>query len=731
MSVVEDVLKASGIEKLNPVQEKVLKTDLLSGSSLVVAAPTASGKTLVAEIAALNVIRQGKKAVYIVPLMALASEKYEEFKAKYEPLGIKIAMSIGDLDRSDPWLAKFDLIIVTSEKFDSLLRHGVNWIDKIGLVIADEIHLLNDPSRGPTLEVIITKLKEMVRPQILGLSATIKNFDEIEEWIGAESVESDFRPVKLYKGVCFDKKIFYQPKKDALELSGEKHEISEIVEDTLKNKKQAIIFVSTRRSAEKTSEEMAKIVSQKMKASDNENLSKVSEQIANALEHPTKQCEKLASAVKNGSAFHHAGIVNEQRRLVEECFKKGLIKIIAATPTLAAGINMPAFRVVIKDLRRFSMGYGMDYIPVLEIQQMMGRCGRPKFDKEGEAIIIAKNKQEADYIWENYINGEQEEIKSKLGVEPVLRVHVLALISSFPVLAKSDLMNFFSKTFYAYQYKDLSDLEARIEKVLSLLESFGFIEKSESSSDSPFVRASSMGEEKLKATLLGRRVSELYIDPFTANHIIKNLRSDNRITDINLLQLISNTIEMRPLLHLRKNDFDDLNEFLAQESGNLLQKPPNPWEIDYDDYLRSIKTALMFKNWIEESGEDDLLEKFGIAPGELRVRLETADWLMYSTNELALLSGLKEKLRDIRKIRLRMKYGIREELLPLIQLKGIGRVRSRMLYASNVKSLEDLRKMPLESLSRIIGPKVAQAVKEQLNQLVENDQDNLKSYGEL
>ncbi|MCK4532105.1 MAG: DEAD/DEAH box helicase, partial [Candidatus Aenigmarchaeota archaeon] len=215
--VVKQVLEKSGFSKLNPVQEEALKAGVLEGENLVLAAPTASGKTLVAEFAALNAIKEGRKVVYIVPLRALASEKYHEFKEKYEPLGIRIALSIGDLDSSDHWLARFDLIIVTSEKFDSLLRHGIPWIDQIGLVVADEIHLLNDPGRGPTLEVTLTKLKSMINPQILALSATIRNYEEIAEWLGAKAIRSDYRPVKLYRGVCFDREIHYEPKKKTKE----------------------------------------------------------------------------------------------------------------------------------------------------------------------------------------------------------------------------------------------------------------------------------------------------------------------------------------------------------------------------------------------------------------------------------------------------------------------------------------------------------------------------------
>ncbi|HJW97132.1 MAG TPA: helix-hairpin-helix domain-containing protein, partial [archaeon] len=169
-----------------------------------------------------------------------------------------------------------------------------------------------------------------------------------------------------------------------------------------------------------------------------------------------------------------------------------------------------------------------------------------------------------------------------------------------------------------------------------------------------------------------------------------------------------------PLLGVRKGDMQRINELLSDYEPFLTAKPPNPWDIEYDDYIRSIKTAWLFQEWAEESGEDIILENFGVAPGELRVRLSNADWLLYSSHELALLMDYKSTLREIRKARLRIKYGIREELLPLVVLKGVGRVRARTLYNNGLRKLDDLRKVPLESLERIISPKIAREIKEQL-----------------
>ena len=199
------------ITKLRPAQEKSIKKGLLKSRNLLVCTPTASGKTLIAELAALKSIIEGKgKAVYIAPLKALASEKYRDFKRKYNKIA-KVALSIGNIDSADPFLADYDLIVSTSEKLDSLIRHHSPWLASIATIIIDEIHLLNDPERGPTLEILITILKQLLKDvQIIGLSATIGNAEELAEWLQADLIVDDWRPVKLHKGIYFDGKIeFY------------------------------------------------------------------------------------------------------------------------------------------------------------------------------------------------------------------------------------------------------------------------------------------------------------------------------------------------------------------------------------------------------------------------------------------------------------------------------------------------------------------------------------------
>lgn len=695
---------------LNPPQIAAIEKGVLKGENLVVAAPTASGKTLIAELAILkNFLSNKGKAVYIVPLKALASEKYNEFVNKYKKIGMKIAISIGDLDSSSAWLQDYDLIVVSNEKMDSLLRHEAKWVDKISLVVCDEIHMLNDVSRGPTLEIVLTRLRDMCNAQVIALSATIKNAEEIAEWLVAKPVKSDYRPIKLYYGVAFPDessyKIEYEGKNNIMLKNDDEAEII-LTKDVLNRNKQALFFVSTRKSAEATAERIGMKIHKHIVEEDKMKLKKISEEALKVLSHPTKQCRRLALCLSRGTAFHHAGLVAGQRRIIEDNFRNGLIKILTATPTLSYGVNLPAWRVYIRDVKRYG-GYGADYIPVLEVAQMCGRAGRPKYDSEGEAILVAKNDYEKDELKERYINGEPEPIFSKLSVEPVLRMHVLALIASNAAKSKYELQEFFAKTFFAYQYKDMAEVMERVEKILLELQSYNFVKiEKEDFMLKDFVPAFAIDKDyKISATRLGKRVSELYIDPQSAHHIISNLKPK---TDFEYLNVINECLELQPPLRVKRSELDDLEKEI--ERFNITT--PDVWDVDYEEFAMIFKTSLMFNDWMNEATEDYLLNKYGITPGELYNKTTNAEWLFYSARELALIQGKRDIANKMNKLRFRIKHGIKEELLRLIKLRGIGRVRARILWKNGIKSAADIRKNP-EKVEKLFGKGIAKQLLEE------------------
>lgn len=478
--------------------------------------------------------------------------------------------------------------------------------------------------------------------------------------------------------------------------------------DTLKIGKQALVFVNTKKSAEKTAEEISK----KIKG-DDEILKALADDAANSLSRPTKQCERLSFCLKKGIAFHHAGLVHRQKDIVEENFRNGAIRIICCTPTLAYGIDMPAYRAIIKDLKRYTM-HGLSWIPVLDYMQMSGRAGRPNYDKEGQAIAIAISSGEKEKIGEKYLNGMPEEIYSKLAVEPVLRTYVMSLIAANFTATKKQLFDFFDRTFYAHQFKDLRRMHATITKVLDLLEEWEFV----MGSGDDFTSANEVDDEKLKPTLMGKRVAELYIDPLTAHFIITCLRngSDKKLDAFSFLQMISHTLEIRPMLKVGIREYDRIQESMLELSDFLLESEPSMYEPEYEDFLNSVKTALMFTQWISEQDEEFLLEEYNIRPGEIKAKLDIADWLLYATEEICKIMHYQSLIKEIVKLRLRMKYGVKEELLPLVRLENIGRVRARLLFRNRFRDVKDLRNADLSTLTQLIGEKTALSVKKQLGQ---------------
>ena len=498
--------------------------------------------------------------------------------------------------------------------------------------------------------------------------------------------------------------------KKILEKTGD--QALDLALDTISIGKQAIIFANTKRSAEKAAEDLAKTIKQTSAA-----LNSLADDALNSLSRPTKQCERLSYCIKKGIAFHHAGLTSEQRDIVEENFRKGIIKIICATPTLAAGVDLPAFRTILKDLRRFGTREGLSWIPVLEYLQMAGRAGRPKYDKFGEAVAVANSPAAANEIKDRYLYGEPEAILSKLAVEPVLRTYLLSLIATDFISTKKDIVDFFSRTFWAHHFQDMERLEAIITKMLDLLEDYEFIKGSSSVKNSDFISASEIGKDSYKATVLGKRVAELYIDPLTADFFvwcIKKALKKNNYEAFSFLQMVSHTLELRPWLRVKAAEFEDVMEKYAGFEDLVLEDEPSIYEPEYEDFMSSIKTAFMFLDWIDEKSEEELLERYSVRPGEIKVKLDNADWLFYAAEEIARIIKAQPLLKELAKVRFRLKYGVKEELIPLLKLKGIGRVRARALFRNKIRNVADIKKSDITQLVQILGKKTAIDIKKQV-----------------
>ncbi len=702
MDIEKKVREFSGFSVFNPMQQAVLSKDW-KNKNLVVSAPTASGKTIIAELCALNsIISRKQKVVYTCPLRSLAHEHFSEFKKKYsQSLNVKAAISIGDFDSASSYLQNNDIIFSTYEKLDSLIRHRAEWLNNIGLLVLDEVHEL-DNNRGPTLEMLVTKLRFLnPKVQLLALSATIPNADEIAKWLHADLVQSDFRPVQLREGVLLDNEIHFSKQKEKLAEYESAGQLFALINDTLALKeKQALVFVNTRRHSEGVAKKLSSLTEKRLAEREKIFLEKQSVRILNVLEAPTEQCVSLSKLVKKGIAFHNAGLLQKQREIVEQLFKSNHLKVLVATPTLGAGINLPAFRVIIPSLYRYT-AWGQQRIPVREYKQWAGRAGRPRFDSVGEAVLIARSQLEAEDLLENYVNGEIEDVSSRLGAEPVLRMHLLAAIANDFVFDLQSLEDFFGKTFFALQFGSLSGLFEKISELLLELQQMGFVKGN---------------EKQFRATLLGKRVSELYLDPLSAHGLVFSL--NRNLSDFGFLFAFASMFELFPLVSVPKKRETELWEKLQEFSGELSVDLQREMLSD-PDLLKKFNTALLLRSWIEELPEQSIGKDFGVQPGILRGKLLICDWLAYSAFELSKLLGLQHNLPKLLLLRKRLKKGVRQELIPLCELRGIGRVRARRLWHSNIRNIAALKEAPISALSKLLGIETALKVKKQLGIAVE------------
>lgn len=702
MDIEKKVLELNNFSEFNPMQKLFLKNDWMNKNQ-VISAPTSSGKTLCAELLALNsIINKHKKVIYTCPLKALASEHFSEFKKKYsKQLNVRMALSTGDFDSSSKYLSRYDLIFCTTEKIDSLIRHNASWLSNIGLLIVDEVHEI-DSARGPTLEMVITKLR-FLNPemQVLAISATIPNSKELADWLNAELTESDFRPVKLHKGIFLDNEIkFIDGRIEELssEINRFEDAIESIVFDTLHlKKKQCLISVNSRKRSSSLAKKLSHITEKSLSKKEKNSLAMLSEKIFSVLEAPTEQCKELADCVKKGIAFHNAGVTRKQLQLIENAFRERKLKVLVATPTIFSGVNLPAFRVIMSSVYRYTE-FGMTPLPVREVTQALGRAGRFGFDSEGEGILIAKNELEYHDLLMNYFLAPEEDIHSQLGIEPILRTHLLALIASRFVYDFSSLKEFFSKTFYAFQFQDISQLMQKLESLVQELEEMNFIE---------------IADASFTATALGKRVSELYLDPLSAHKLLEGMQKE--LNEFGALFLLVNTSEFFPYFSIPKRQEQAV--FLKM----LEQKHLLPIDVDQEQFFdlqltQKFNSSLLLHDWISEKPEEVILKKFSVQPGIIRTKLEIIDWLAYASVELAKLQNLKQNIPLLLKLRKRLKYGIKEELLELVELRGIGRVRARKLFNARIRTVSDLKRITLTDLSKILGEKLAKSIKTQLGQ---------------
>ena len=666
------------IKEFNPAQKAVIESGYLEDkSNYIISIPTASGKTVLGILPALKTILNGGKAIYAAPLLSIQNEKVKEFKA-FEEHGIKVGKHPSNSDLS----------VMVFESFDALTRFSWNVLREVDTLIIDEFHMIGEYSRGPTLESAITRAK-IINPslRIIALSATLKNIDEIEQWLDGKTVEHNYRPVPLNKEVL-DAEMFNTKNKNDV--------IVKIVEKAIEDNSQALSFVSTRRFTESLATYVAKKIDKKTTKEQKQKFKQVADKLLEVPKKkgslPTTTCLKLAEAAEKGVVFHHAGLFNEQKEIIEDEFRNGNILMITATPSLMYGVNLPSKYVVIRDHTRWTSN-GPASIPVFDYEQMSGRAGRPQYDDVGYSYLVAKTMDEAFDLEARYVNGEIELTNSKLiDNKDAIYKQIIAQIASSLSKNLDDLNDFFGKTLYGFQMKNnpsmsmfaQDSLNWELESALEFLLQNGII------------RATPEG---LKTTDFGNLIAKSNYAVETAVKIKEYVSTMEKLNPAEMIYALAETPDL-PLI-----------SFKGRKSKDPVRDKLSECCLFAVDIGNPEATAVSLIEWIDERNEYEIENAYNVySASTRRSAYEASRLVKFAKNTLEVL-GNYSNLKDMDYLSARLYYGVKEDIIPLVVgVKRLGRKRARLLMKTFGDNLSEASEKDLQKVEGI-GPKLAGKVK--------------------
>ena len=666
---MEAIFGNSTIKELYPPQEEAIKAGLLdTNRNFVIATPTASGKTLLAELAMLqSILTVSGKCLYVVPLNALAYEKYQNFKGKYGAVA-NVGISTGDYESSSRYLERYDIIILTLEKLDSLTRLKPAWLRTISVVVVDEVHVLGEEKRGPRLEGAMARFMSFnPSARFIALSATIANVEEFGKWLHACVIQSEWRPVPLKEEVL-------QAKSD--------REIVERVLAEVKKGSQILVFVNTKRGAASFARKIAAQLRM-----ESEGLNALAEKVDIGV-------DDLAEIVRYGVAYHNSWLHPEQRRAIEDSFRNRILKVICCTPTLAMGVSLPAKVVLIRNYKFFTFGRGIEPMPLFWVKQVFGRAGRPEHDSYGTGIIVARNEDAFEEIQTIYIQGELERIESRFSAETMTEQILATIVGG--ARRMEQILDFLNSTFYAYQNGgDMDFVRVELDDILVDLERKGFIELD---GDADAIRPTPFGTLSSRLYLSTNSGLELR----DGIRVLSEMEKEGRVTvsDFDLLLLLCKCEEIIPL------NVKDAMEIARNLSDNL--------EWVYSG-AHALGSAIVTHAWIEEHTYFELKDQFGAYPGEIHNNIYGLGWMAYAGSRIAEYLRDEKTYARLCALHDRIKQGVKPELLGLVTLKGVGRVIARGLYSAGFRTPQDVAKASLMRLEKVpgVGAKRAEKLKEE------------------
>jgi replicative superfamily II helicase len=660
--VVPEFADAFGFDEFNRMQREAAPSILDRDDNVVASAPTASGKTALAELAICRTLEEGGTALFVAPLRALTNEKESEWE-RFESLGYSVYVVTGERDLNPRRAERADILVTTPEKLDSATRKHesarYSFVTDVDCCVIDEVHLLDSDTRGAVLEVTVSRLRRICDPRVVALSATMPNVEDVANWLDAPPETTfefgdDYRPVDLHAGV----KTYTHGENSFADKYRRLYRALDLAEEHIREDGQALVFVSSRqdtvRAAGKARDELAKR-DVPVGARGDYDFHTEAKDLAN---------DTLAKSVLDGVAFHHAGLAKEDRDRVEEWFKQGKIKLLFSTSTLAWGVNLPARCVVIRDTKYHDPLEGEVDISPLDILQMLGRAGRPDYDDVGYGWVVC-DRSDADKY--RRLLREGKEIESRLAED--VDSHLNAEIAMGTIGDLDDVMSWLRTTFYYQRARsepdayDFGGLRERVRETLESLVARGFVE---------------MGEDlSISATTLGRLASKYYLRLDTARRF-ERLCERESISADDVLETVAGAAEFHDV-SARQSEMDAVNSVLTGVSTTLEDGPRKVLAILHAGMANSTPADLRSDAWIIRQ------------------------------NALRLLSALREFLDAFagpraanlaRRVEARVEHGVSRDAVALTAVDGIGASRASKLAAGGLRSPDDVVEAGTEELQR-------------------------------
>jgi len=680
--VLPEFADAFPFERFNRMQTEMLPALLDRGDNVVVSAPTASGKTAVAEVAICKTLQENGTALFLAPLRALTNEKEREWE-RFEELGYSVYVVTGERDLNPRRAERADVLVMTPEKADSATRkHDTarySFVTDVDCCVIDEVHLLDSDRRGSVLEVTISRFRRLCDPRVVALSATMPNIDDVAAWLDAPPETTfefgeEYRPVPLNADV----KTYSHGENAFADKYRRLYRAMDLVEPHLNEEGQALVFVSSRQDTVQAAKKARDELTERdipMGARGDYDFHNDAAELSN---------DTLRQSVLDGVAFHHAGLSREDKNRVEQWFREGKIQLLFSTSTLAWGVNLPARCVVIRDTKYHDPLEGEVDMSPLDVLQMLGRAGRPGYDDNGYAWVIC-DRSDADKYRRLLRDGK--EIESRLAED--LESHLNAEIAMGTIDDLDDVLSWLETTFYHVRaqsapekYADAANLRDHASSTLRGLVDRGFVEMAD--------------DLTVDATGLGQLASKFYLRLDTARSFANLAGASEELTEDRILRTIA-AAGAFDSVSARQDERDAVDAVLGGRAESL---DPGP---------RKVYAIL-------RSGMN------GTVPSELK-----SDSWVIRQNALRLLAALRaflDRFADARaanlarRVEARVDLGVSADAVGLTAIDGVGSGRAQTLAAVGITTPADVLDAGVDELvSAGLGAGVAERVAESARDL--------------